>query len=101
MPEEQWCSLAFTYDCQYLRAYITGVMDERPLDPVKDKRNDPYFTQGGPGGEDRGMNPYYHGRGIFGYDPALHSKTKPGGGADFTVGARYACVTAYAGNQQE
>lgn len=36
------------------------------------------------------MNPYYHGRGIFQYDPAKHSKTKPTGGADFTVGARYA-----------
>ena len=44
----------------------------------------------GLGGKDRGMNPYYHGRGIFGYDAAKHAETKPGGGADFTVGARYA-----------
>jgi hypothetical protein len=36
------------------------------------------------------MNPYYHGRGIFRYDPQLHATTKPGGGSDFTVGARYA-----------
>jgi hypothetical protein len=36
------------------------------------------------------MNPYYHGRGIFQYIPELHARTKPGGGADFTVGARYA-----------
>ena len=36
------------------------------------------------------MNPYYHGRGIFCYDPAKHAQTKAGGGSDFTVGARYA-----------
>jgi len=38
----------------------------------------------------RGMNPYYHGRGIFRYDPTKHAESKPGGGSDFTVGARYA-----------
>ncbi len=90
VPEEKWCSLAFTYDGQYIRAYVNGVMEERALDPVKDKRNDRYFTQEGPNGKDRGMNPYFHGRGIFQYDAALHAKTKPGGGSDFTVGARYA-----------
>ena len=90
VPEEQWCSLGFTYDSHYIRAYINGVMEERALDAVKDKRTDPYFTQEGPNGQDRGMNPYYHGRGIFRYDPILHAKTKPGGGSDFTVGARYA-----------
>ena len=57
---------------------------------MKDKRTDRYFTSEGPDGKDRRMNPYYHGRGIFKYDPALHAQTKPGGGADFTVGARYA-----------
>jgi hypothetical protein len=36
------------------------------------------------------MNPYYHGRGIFHDNPARHAATKPGGGSDFTVGARYA-----------
>ena len=36
------------------------------------------------------MNPYFHGRGIFRFDPARHAATKPGGGSDFTVGARYA-----------
>jgi len=90
VPEEQWCSLGFTYDGKYIRAYLNGVMEERPLDPVKDKRTDRYFTQEGPGGDDRGMNPYYHGRGIFRYDPAKHAASKPGGGSDFTVGARYA-----------
>ena len=90
VPEETWCSLGFTYDGQYIRAYINGALDARPLDPVKDKRDDRYFTREGPGGKDRGMNPYYHGRGIFRYDPALHAKDKPGGGSDFTVGARYA-----------
>ena len=36
------------------------------------------------------------GRGIFCYNPARHAQTKPGGGADFTVGARYA-VGSYLG----
>jgi hypothetical protein len=90
VPEEQWCSLGFTYDGKYIRAYVNGMLDARSLDPVKDRRTDRYFTREGPGGRDRGMNPYYHGRGIFRYDPAKHTQTKPGGGSDFTVGARYA-----------
>jgi len=90
VPEEQWCSLGFTYDGEHIRAYIDGVMDAREPDPVEDRRTDPYFTKGGPGGTNRGMNPYDHGRGIFCYDPARHAQAKPGGGADFTVGARYA-----------
>ncbi len=89
VPEETWCTLSFTYDSKFLRAYINGVLDVRPLDAVKDKRNDPYFTKEGPDGKDRGMNPYYHGRGIFKLDPMKHAKTKIGG-ADFTIGARYA-----------
>ncbi len=90
VPEEKWCTLAFTYDGNFIRAYIDGVMDARALDPVKDKRNDRYFTQEGPDGKDRGMNPYYHGRGIFSFDPVKHMATKPSGGSDFTVGARMA-----------
>jgi hypothetical protein len=90
VPEEKWCTLGFTYDSKTIRAYIDGVLDERALDPVKDRRTDRYFTSEGPDGKDRGMNPYFHGRGIFRYDPAKHAQTKPGGGADFTVGARYA-----------
>ena len=78
------------YDSKYLRAYINGRLDELKLDAVKHKRTDPYFTKEGPDGGDRGMNPYFHGRGIFHYDPKNHGLTKPGGGADFTVGARYA-----------
>jgi len=90
VPVERWCTLGFTYDGKYLRAYIDGKLDVRELDALKDKRNDPYFTKEGPEGRDRGMNPYYHGRGIFKYDPALHAATKQGGGSDFTVAARYA-----------
>jgi hypothetical protein len=90
VPTETWCTLGFTYDGKFLRAYIDGVLDALALDPVAHKRTDPYFTREGPGGGDRGMNPYYHGRGIFRYDPAKHAQTKPGGGSDFTVGARYA-----------
>jgi hypothetical protein len=89
VPEETWCTLGFTYDAKYIRAYVNGVCEELKLDPVKHKRTDPYFTQQGPDGKDRGMNPYYHGRGIFTYDPAKHAATKikP---SDFTVGARMA-----------
>lgn len=89
VPTERWCSLGFTYDGKFIRAYINGRLDELKLDPVKHKRTDPYFTSEGPDGKDRGMNPYFHGRGIFRFDPAKHAGTKIGG-SDFTVGARYA-----------
>ncbi len=90
VPTERWCTLGFTYDGKYLRAYIDGRLDKLALDPVKHKRTDPYFTKEGPNGGDRGMNPYFHGRGIFRYDPVKHAQSKLGGGSDFTVGARYA-----------
>ena len=89
IPEEKWCTLAFTYDSKYIRAYINGVLDVRALDAVKDKRSDRYFTKEGPNGKDRGMNPFYHGRGIFKYDAEAHAKTRIPG-SDFTIGARYA-----------
>jgi hypothetical protein len=89
VPTDKWCTLGFTYDGKYIRAYINGVLDEQKLDPVKHKRTDPYFTKEGPNGKDRGLNPYFHGRGIFRYDAEKHAKTKikP---SDFTVGARMA-----------
>lgn len=90
LPVGKWVTLGFTYDGKFIRAYMDGVMEERAVDPVKDKRTDPYFTTEGPNGGHRGMNPYYHGRGIFRYDPKLHAESKPKGPADFTVGARYA-----------
>jgi len=90
IPVGKWVTLGSTYDGEYLRAYFNGVMEPRALDPVKDRRNDPYFIKEGPDGKDRGMNPYYHGRGIFTYDAAKHAATKPDGAADFTVGACYA-----------
>lgn len=90
VPVGTWVTLGFTYDGKYIRAYFNGVLEQRDLDPQKDRRTDPYFTKEGPNGGDRGMNPYYHGRGIFCYDPERHAESKPGGGADFTVGARYA-----------
>lgn len=89
VPTERWCTVAFTYDGAYIRAYIDGTMDSPKFDPVGHKRNDRYFTREGPNGGDRGLNPYYHGRGIFAYD-AKYATSKPGGGSDFTVGARYA-----------
>lgn len=89
IPEGKWCTLGFTYDGKYIRAYLNGVLDERKLDPGKDNREDRYFLTEGPDGKDRGMNPYYHGRGIFRYDPKVHGRTKIAP-SDFTVGARYA-----------
>lgn len=94
IPEGRWCTVGFTYDAEYIRAYLNGVMEERALDPVKDRRNDRYFTREGPGGKDRGMNPYYHGRGIFRYDPKLHATTRMPP-SDFTVGARHAAGTMF------
>lgn len=90
IPVGKWVTLGSTYDGKFLRAYFNGVMEPRALDPVPDRRNDRYFIQEGPDGKDRGMNPYYHGRGIFTYDPEKHATTKPDGAADFTVGACYA-----------
>lgn len=88
VPTDKWCTLAFTYDSRYIRAYINGELSAQELDPVKHKRDDPYFTKQGPDGKDRGMNPYYHGRGIFTYDPEKHAESKPIGGSDFTIGSR-------------
>jgi hypothetical protein len=90
VPTERWCTLGFTYDGKYIRAYIDGRFDALALDPPKHRRTDPYFTKEGHGGGSRGMNPYFHGRGIFCYDAAKHAESKPGGGSDFTVGARQA-----------
>jgi hypothetical protein len=90
VPTNTWCTLGFTYDAKYIRAYINGRLDTLQLDPEKHHRTDRYFTQEGPNGKDRGMNPYFHGRGIFKYDTAGHANSKPGGGSDFTVGARFA-----------
>jgi hypothetical protein len=90
VPVGRWVSLGFTYDGKFLRAYLNGVMEQRAMDPLQDNRSDRYFTTEGPNGGPRGMNPYYHGRGIFHYDATLHSKSKPAGPADFTVAARYA-----------
>ena len=89
VPTDQWCTLAFTYDARYIRAYINGKLEPRTLDPQKDNRTDAYFTRGGPGGADRGMNPYYHGRGIFRLDPK-EARSGPRQGSDFLVGARFA-----------
>jgi hypothetical protein len=96
VPEERWVTLGFTYDGQYVRAYVNGVLDAYEPDPERDRRTDRYFTKEGPGGGNRGMNPYYHGRGIFRYDPALHARTKPMGGSDFCVGARFAVGSNFA-----
>lgn len=95
VPEEKWITLGFTYDGKYIRAYINGVLDALALDPVPHKRTDRYFTHEGPDGRDRGMNPYYHGRGIFRYDPEKHAQTKPKGGSDFTVASRFAVGTEF------
>lgn len=89
VPEQQWCTLGFTYDGKFIRAYINGKLDARSLDAAKDNREDRYFLTEGPDGKDRGMNPYFHGRGIFRYDAKQHAKSRIAP-SDFTVGARYA-----------
>lgn len=66
------------------------MLDRHALDPEKHKHTDRYFTHEGPDGGSRGLNPYYHGRGIFAYDPANDAATKPMGGSDFLFGARFA-----------
>jgi len=96
VPEETWVTLGFTYDGNYLSAYINGQLDRHELDPVKHRRTDRYFTHEGPNGGSRGLNPYFHGRGIFRYDPAKHATTKPMGGSDFIVGARFAVGSLFA-----
>lgn len=89
MPERQWFTLGFTYDGKYIRVYQNGVFEPRVVDPEKDNRTDRYFMTEGPDGGHRGMNPYYHGRGIFRYDPEKHEKAKMSP-SPFTIGARHA-----------
>ena len=62
----------------------------RGLNPVKHRRTDRCFTHEGPGGGSGGLTPCYQGRGSFASDPARHAATKPMGGSDFPVGARFA-----------
>ncbi len=87
---DKWITLGFTYDGEYIKAYYNGVFEPRRLKPKQDRRDDPYFTSEGPNGGDRGMNPYYHGKGIFCYDPDKDYDPPKLTLADFTVGARYA-----------
>lgn len=85
-----WISVGFTYDSEYIKAYYNGICEPRELNPEQDRRTDPYFTSGGPNGTSRGMNPYYHGRGIFQYDPNQEYDPPKISPSDFMVGARYA-----------
>lgn len=85
----EWVSVGFTYDGEVLKAYYNGVMEPREADPEPDRRTDRYFYETADGSH-RGMNPYYHGRGLFSYDPEVHAEEKPAGGSDFTVFASYA-----------
>lgn len=50
-------SLSFAYGGKTIRASIDGKLEELERDPVKHKHTDPSFTEGGPGGKGRGMNP--------------------------------------------
>jgi len=43
VPVGQWVTLGFTYDGRWIRAYFNGVLETRPVDPVKDRRTDPLF----------------------------------------------------------
>src|SRR4051812_29886652 len=57
--------------------------------PTEGRWTEPYFMKERPGGKDRGMNRYYHVRGIFRYDPTIHGTTKIAT-SDFTLGSRMA-----------
>ncbi|MEM1211616.1 MAG: hypothetical protein AAGI68_04890 [Planctomycetota bacterium] len=87
-PVGRWCSVGMTYDGDYISAYLDGVVEPWAHGADTPSRDDRYFTQEGPAGADRGMNPYYHGRGVFRYDPARHADSKPAGASPFVVGAR-------------
>jgi hypothetical protein len=87
LPRDEWMTVGFTYDGQFIRAYFNGVLDAQDSDAERQKRTDPYFTTEGPNGGPRGINPFYHGRGIFVYDAAKHANTKIAP-SDFTVGSR-------------
>ncbi len=86
-PVGRWCSMGMTYDGTSIRAYLDGVCEHRSLQPAQDNRDDRYFTYEGPDGGDRGMNPYYHAKGIYRHDPTRQN-ARLGGGSDFVVGAR-------------
>jgi hypothetical protein len=88
VPVGQWVTVGFSYNGEYVKAYLNGTFEPREMNPVKDNREDRYFTNEGPHGAPRGINPYYHGRGIFCYAKSL-GEQKPRGGADFTVGTAY------------
>lgn len=90
VPVDEWVSLGFTYDGNWIKAFYNGVFEPRPLRPEEDGRTDRYFTREGPDGGDRGMNPYYHGRGIFRFDPTRTYDPPKIDPPDFTIGARYA-----------
>lgn len=89
VPVGEWVTIGFTYNGEYLTAYLNGRLETRELDPVKDNREDRYFTSEGPDGGPRGMNPVYHNRGIFCYDAESMAEQKPRGGSPFTVGSTY------------
>jgi hypothetical protein len=48
VPVDRRCTLGFAYDGEYIEAYVNGSFEPRKLDPVKDRRNDPYFLAEGP-----------------------------------------------------
>ncbi|MEO1497402.1 MAG: hypothetical protein AAFV43_09655 [Planctomycetota bacterium] len=96
----RWVSVGFTYDSDYLSAYYNGRLARREPNPVDDRRTDPYFTEQGRGyvADDpttyvnRGMNPFYHGRGIYDVqatDYRADLGIEVASPSDFTIGTRY------------
>lgn len=83
-PLGRWCSVACTYDSNWLTAFLDGKATPRDTSPQKDFRDDPYFLSEGPDGGDRGVNPYFHGRGIYRHDCAAKNRE----GSPLVVGAR-------------
>lgn len=88
-PTGQWFTAAFTYDGNWITAYYNGKATAPTDGETLAKRQDRYFRNEGPGGGTRGINPYYHGRGIHPYGPFSHvSLGLPP--PYFSVGGRFA-----------
>ena len=74
VPQNEWCTVAFTYDGEYIRSYFNGEFEERKEELI----NHTTGFEGYPEGLRQVKNPYYFPDGIG------------DNGSDFTVGAVFA-----------
>jgi len=71
VPKNEWCSVAFTYDGEFIKSYLNGKFESR--DPERISNTSGF--EGYPNGLVQSKNPYYFADGIG------------DNGSDFTVGA--------------